>query len=147
MWWFNTAMAKDYPLVGRRSGTHPHTTTNGVNSRGFLWSNGTHTTIVVPGERTDTVAHDINDRGDIVIPADGTVIRQPETACGCRLAPAGRRRRWPACRWHRPSDLRDEGVGEARDQCSANRTIGVEGRIEDRDLDADDGAGADRGAE
>jgi hypothetical protein len=89
MWWFNTAMAKDYPLVGRRSGTHPHATTNGVNSRGFLWSNGTHTTIVVPGERTDTVAHDINDRGDIVIPADGTVIRQPETACGRRLAPAG----------------------------------------------------------
>ena len=61
---------------------------NGVNSRGFLWRNGNYTTIVAPGERTDTVAHDINDRGDIVIPADGTVIRQPETACGRPTAPA-----------------------------------------------------------
>jgi hypothetical protein len=43
---------------------------------------------VAPGERTDTVAHDINDRGDIVIPADGTVLRQPETACGRPTAPA-----------------------------------------------------------
>lgn len=61
---------------------------NGVNTRGFLWEDGDYTTIVAPGERTDTVAHDINDRGDIVIPADGTVLRQPETACGRPTAPA-----------------------------------------------------------
>jgi hypothetical protein len=60
---------------------------NGVNTRGFLWENGDYTTIVAPGERTDTVAHDINDRGDIVIPADGTVVRQPEMACGRPTAP------------------------------------------------------------
>ena len=42
---------------------------NGVNGRGFLWDDGAFTTIVAPGERTDTLAYDINDRGDIVIPA------------------------------------------------------------------------------
>jgi uncharacterized membrane protein len=60
---------------------------NGVNTRGFLWENGNFTKIVAPGERTDTVAHDINDRGDIVIPADGTVFRQPDVACGRPTAP------------------------------------------------------------
>ena len=60
---------------------------NGVNGRGFLWENGTYTTIVAPGERTDTVAIATNDRGDIVIPADGTVYRQPEIACGRPTVP------------------------------------------------------------
>jgi hypothetical protein len=55
---------------------------NEVNTHGFLWDGGSFTTIMVPGERTDTIAYDINDRGDIVVPADGTVLRQPEIACG-----------------------------------------------------------------
>jgi uncharacterized membrane protein len=55
---------------------------NGVNGRGFLWRDGNYTTIVAPGTRTDTVAVAINDRGDIVIPADGTLYRLPEVACG-----------------------------------------------------------------
>ncbi len=60
---------------------------NGVNGRGFLWEDGRYTTIVAPGERTDTVAVDMNDRGDIVIPADGTRYRQPEIACGRPTVP------------------------------------------------------------
>ena len=60
---------------------------NAANARGFLWDDGDFTTIVAPGDRTDTLAYDINDRGDIVIPADGTVLRQPEIACGRPTAP------------------------------------------------------------
>ena len=55
---------------------------NGINGRGFIWEDGSYTTIVAPGERTDTIALAINDRGDILIPADGTLYRQPEIACG-----------------------------------------------------------------
>ena len=55
---------------------------NRDNGRGFLWDDEALTTIVAPGERTDTLAYDINDRGDIVIPADGTVLRLREIACG-----------------------------------------------------------------
>jgi len=58
-----------------------------AGARGFLWDDGDFTTIVAPGVRTDTLAYDINDRGDIVIPADGTVLRQPKTACGRPTAP------------------------------------------------------------
>jgi hypothetical protein len=36
---------------------------------------------VAPGERTDTIAFDINDRGDIMI-LQGTLYRLPEIACG-----------------------------------------------------------------
>jgi uncharacterized membrane protein len=61
---------------------------NGVNGRGFLWDHGQYTTIVAPGDRTDSVAFDINERGDIVIPADGTVYRLPEIACGRPTVPA-----------------------------------------------------------
>ena len=62
---------------------------NGVNGRGFLLEDGRYTTIVAPGARTDTVAVAINDRGDILIPADGTRYRIPETACGRPTIPAG----------------------------------------------------------
>jgi uncharacterized membrane protein len=61
---------------------------NGVNGRGFLWRNGRYTTIVAPGGRTDSVAIAINDRGEILIPADGTVYRLPERACGRPTVPA-----------------------------------------------------------
>ena len=55
---------------------------NGINGRGFLWDDGEYRTIVAPGDRTDSIALAINDRGDILIPADGTYYRQPEIACG-----------------------------------------------------------------
>ena len=55
---------------------------NGINGRGFLWDDGEYRTIVAPGDRTDSIALAINNRGDILIPADGTYYRQPEIACG-----------------------------------------------------------------
>jgi uncharacterized membrane protein len=55
---------------------------NGINGRGFLWNDGEYRTIIAPGTRTDTIALAINQRGDILIPADGTYYRQPEIACG-----------------------------------------------------------------
>jgi uncharacterized membrane protein len=61
---------------------------NGVNGRGFLLEDRRYTTIVAPGERTDTIAFDINDCGDILIPADGTLYRIPEIACGRPTIPA-----------------------------------------------------------
>jgi hypothetical protein len=64
--------------------------TQGVHGRrGFLWRKGRFTTIIAPGERTDTVALDINDRGEILIPADGTYYRVPEVACGRPTIPSG----------------------------------------------------------
>ena len=62
---------------------------NGINGRGFIWNDGRYTTIVAPGTRTDSIALAINDRGDILIPADGTYYRQPEIACGKPTTPAG----------------------------------------------------------
>jgi hypothetical protein len=53
--------------------------------RGFVMRGGRFTPIDFPGAEGTRVSG-IN-RGDIVIPADGTVIRQPETACGRRTAP------------------------------------------------------------
>jgi hypothetical protein len=67
---------------------HGQVAVGGGPRRGSGWcgwssaSRRARTTIVAPGERTDTLAYDINDRGDIVIPADGTVLRLPEIACG-----------------------------------------------------------------
>jgi uncharacterized membrane protein len=61
---------------------------NGINGRGFLWEDGRYRTITAPGERTDTIAVAINERGDILIPADGTYYRQPEIACGKPTTPA-----------------------------------------------------------
>jgi uncharacterized membrane protein len=61
---------------------------NGINGRGFIWKKGRYTTIIAPGARTDSIALDINDRGDILIPADGTYYRQPEIACGKPTTPA-----------------------------------------------------------
>ena len=61
---------------------------NGVNGRGFLWERGRSTTIVAPGARTDSIAIAINDRADILIPADGTFYRLPEMACGRPTIPA-----------------------------------------------------------
>jgi probable HAF family extracellular repeat protein len=61
---------------------------NGVNGRGFLWKDGRYTTIVAPGNRTDTIALAINDKGDILIPADGNYYRLPEIACGKPTTPA-----------------------------------------------------------
>jgi uncharacterized membrane protein len=55
---------------------------NGINGRGFLWDDGEYRTIVAPGNRTDSIALAINNRGDVLIPADGTYYRQPEIACG-----------------------------------------------------------------
>jgi uncharacterized membrane protein len=62
---------------------------NGVNARGFQWTDGRYTTIVAPGDRTDTIALANNDRGEILIPADGTYYRLPEVACGRPTLPAG----------------------------------------------------------
>jgi uncharacterized membrane protein len=62
---------------------------NGVNARGFLWTDGRYTTIVAPGDRTDTIALANNDRGEILIPADGTYYRLPDVACGRPTLPAG----------------------------------------------------------
>jgi uncharacterized membrane protein len=62
---------------------------NGINGRGFLWKKGRYTTIIAPGVRTDSIALDINDRGQILIPADGTYYRLPEIACGRPTIPAG----------------------------------------------------------
>jgi hypothetical protein len=42
-----------------------------------------------PGDRTDTIALANNDRGEILIPADGTYYRLPEVACGRPTLPAG----------------------------------------------------------
>ena len=61
---------------------------NGINGRGFLWKQGRYTTIIAPGVRTDSIAVDINDRGEILIPADGTYYRLPEIACGRPTVPA-----------------------------------------------------------
>ena len=36
---------------------------NGINGRGFLWKNGRYTPIVAPGNRTDSIALAINDKG------------------------------------------------------------------------------------
>ena len=55
---------------------------NGINGRGFLWDDGDYQTITAPGNRTDSIALAINDRGEILIPADGTYYRQPDIACG-----------------------------------------------------------------
>jgi hypothetical protein len=55
---------------------------NGINGRGFTWTDGRYRTIVAPGPRTDSIALATNDRGDILIPSDGTYYRLPEVACG-----------------------------------------------------------------
>jgi hypothetical protein len=42
--------------------------------RGFRWERGSITTIPdAPGDRCDTVAADINDRGQILVPAPGSL--------------------------------------------------------------------------
>jgi probable HAF family extracellular repeat protein len=41
--------------------------------RAFIHSSGSYTPIDAPGDRPSTIATDVNDRGDIVIPAAGTV--------------------------------------------------------------------------
>ena len=61
---------------------------NGINGRGFIWDDGSYRTITAPGERTDSIALALNDRGDILIPADGTYYRLPEIACGKPTTPA-----------------------------------------------------------
>jgi uncharacterized membrane protein len=41
--------------------------------RGFLRTRGTYTLVDAPGDRTDSIAIHTNDRGDILIPAPGTI--------------------------------------------------------------------------
>ena len=96
---------------------------NGVNGRGFLWEDGRYTTIVAPGERTDTVAIDMNDRGDIVIPADGTLYRQSEIACGRPTVPSSPRPRLPPRPWTRSRETRSASrCPDRRITNSATRT-------------------------
>jgi uncharacterized membrane protein len=59
-----------------------------LNARGFVWEDGRYTTIAGPKGRTDTIALANNDRGDILVPSDGTYYRLPEIACGRPTIPS-----------------------------------------------------------
>jgi hypothetical protein len=78
---------------------------------------------VVPGERTDTVAHDINDRGDIVIPADGTVANPRPRAAARRRQPQSRRR---LPRYRPEPTQRRVTLGENRTHSRRRTAVGLE---------------------